>query len=196
VVSQSRFPFAGYERVLDTVVELASPTRGMTVLDLGTGTGNLALRFAAHGCRLWCTDFSAVMLEAARAKLPKAQLVLHDLGANWPAELDRRFDRIVSAYVFHHFELKQKLELINELARERLAASGQLIIADISFPDQESMRRFAQSAADVWEEEAYWRADESVAAIRKSRLKVSYVQVSDCAGVYCVERDDILRPPN
>ncbi len=62
VVSQDVFPFAGYQRVLDTVVMLAGAQPGMSVLDLGTGTANLALRFAALGCDLWCTDFSAPML--------------------------------------------------------------------------------------------------------------------------------------
>jgi len=47
----------------------------------------------------------------ATQKLPKAHFCLHDLRSEWPAELPGRFERIVSAYVFHHFELEEKVAL-------------------------------------------------------------------------------------
>ena len=43
VREQTRFPFNGYERVLETILKLAEPQAGQAVLDLGTGTGNLAI---------------------------------------------------------------------------------------------------------------------------------------------------------
>jgi len=62
VLNLTQFPFYGYEQVLDQVVRQADANHGMTGLDIGTGTGNLALRFAKLGCELWCTDFSEPML--------------------------------------------------------------------------------------------------------------------------------------
>src|SRR5512140_831767 len=126
--TQNRFPFAGYEQVLDTILMLAAPEHGMSVLDIGTGTGNLATRFAENGCEVWCSDFSEGMLAKAREKLPAAHFVLHDLRQPWPAELNRRFDIIVSAYVFHHFETGEKVRLCKELVAEHLAPAGKLII--------------------------------------------------------------------
>jgi putative AdoMet-dependent methyltransferase len=187
VAAQERFPFAGYVEVLSTVVRLAEARPGMSVLDIGTGTGNLARRLADAGCKLWATDFSSQMLQRARTKLPDATLVLHDLDAPWPAELQRSFDRIVSAYVFHHFELKRKVELTGALARERLAPGGRLILADISFRDAAALRRFAVAAGDAWEEEYYWLADESMEALEAAGLQVAYQQVSECAGVYFIK---------
>ena len=146
------FPFAGYERVLASVVERAGAQKGMSVLDLGTGTANLAMLFDALGCELWCTDFSASMLEKARLKLPRAHFALHDLRHDFPPELDRRFDRIVSAYVFHHFELDKKTSLCRELVRERLTPDGKLVIADLSFPTFEAKELFKRQFDD-WEEE-------------------------------------------
>jgi putative AdoMet-dependent methyltransferase len=187
VSAGSAFPFAGYDRVLRTVFERAGARPGMPVLDLGTGTGNLALLFERSGCDVWCTDFSAAMLEKARAKLPGAHFVVHDLRSEWPAELDQRFEAIVSGYVFHHFELRQKVRLCQELVAEGLAPSGRLVIGDISFPDLAAMEALARSAGDLWEEEPYWMADESLEGLRSAGLAASYEQVSACAGVYTIQ---------
>jgi putative AdoMet-dependent methyltransferase len=180
------FPFDGYQRVLDTVIRIAEPQKGMSVLDLGTGTGNLAMRFAEYDCDLWCTDFSEAMLEKAREKLPGAHFLRADLREGWPAELDRRFDRIVSAYVFHHFELDGKVKLCNQLVTQFLAPDGKLIIGDISFPDTQTMNAFAKSIGDLWDQEFYWLADESISALEAAGLNAKYQQVSPCAGVYVI----------
>ncbi len=186
VATQNRFPFDGYEQALAIVVKLAAPARGMSVLDIGTGTGNLALRFAARGCELWCTDFSEPMLAKAREKLPDAHFVLHDLRAAWPAELNRRFDRIVSAYVFHHFGLEEKVALCKDLTAHHLASGGKLVLADLSFTNRQAMESFAQSVGALWEQEPYWLADESIQALAAAGLKVAYLQVSVCAGIYTI----------
>jgi cyclopropane fatty-acyl-phospholipid synthase-like methyltransferase len=186
VIALNRFPFDGYDRALETVVKQAAPEPGMSVLDIGTGTGNLALRFAEHGSELWCSDFSESMLEKARKKLPLAHFVLHDLRADWPAELDRRFDRVVSAYVFHHFDLDGKVGLCRELVAHHLAPKGRLVIADLSFQNQMEMDAFAVSVGDLWEAEPYWLVEESLPALEQADLKVDYVKVSRCAGVYSI----------
>ncbi len=49
-----------------------------------------------------------------------------------PSGLARRFDRIVSAYVCRHFELREKVVAIQRLVRHGLAPSGLLVVADIS----------------------------------------------------------------
>jgi putative AdoMet-dependent methyltransferase len=177
------FPFAGYDEVLQTILSLAEPKPGQSILDLGTGTANLALLFAQHGCELTCTDFSPVMLDIARTKLPQAQFVQHDLRGSWPAELDRRFDCIVSAYVFHHFELEQKIRICSDLLLRRLAPGGHLIIGDLSFPSFVAKESFKQHIPD-WEEELYWFADEAIAGLREAGLTVDYRQISPCAGIY------------
>jgi len=73
VDSGSSFPFAGYAAVLSTVVRYADVEAPHTVLDVGTGTGNLAQRFAPTGCTLWGIDFSDATLEQACRKVPEMQ---------------------------------------------------------------------------------------------------------------------------
>ena len=183
-VSIDRFPFNGYQDVMAKIITLAEPRPSLSVLDLGTGTGNLALRFTAQDCDLWCTDFSAPMLEKARQKLPAAHFILHDLRGDWPPELNRPFDRIVSAYVFHHFELDEKVRIVRSLVSERLAPGGRLVIGDIAFPDAAAREKVKIAAGDEWEGEFYWQADETVQALENLGFIVEYTQVSACAGIF------------
>ena len=48
--SPKTFPFAGYEQVLDEIVSRTAVSPSIRILDLGTGTGNLAKRFIELGC--------------------------------------------------------------------------------------------------------------------------------------------------
>jgi len=183
-VASNQFPFVGYTSVLNTVVRLAGAQSGMRVLDLGTGTGNLASRFARLGCELWCMDFSAAMLEKARVKLPGAHIIQYDLRGDWPAGLPGRFERIVSAYVFHHFELDEKVRLVQRIVSELLLPGDRLVIADIAFPDRPTQEKTRVQLGEAWEQEFYWIADEAQAAFRQVGLRVDYIQVSACAGVF------------
>lgn len=183
-VEQEGFPFTGYNRVLTETVRLAGARPGMSVLDLGTGTAKLARLFQALGCELYCTDFAENMLALARAALPSAQFYKHDLREPLPPELDRRFERIVSAYVFHHFELAEKIAIIGRLARRHLAASGCLVIADISFQTPSALDATRRAAGEQWDEELYWVAADALPALAALPLTVQYRQISDCAGIY------------
>ena len=177
----------GYDAVLETVVRTAEIQPGKRVLDLGIGTGNLALRFVALGCAVWGVDFSLAMLAKARTKLPEVTLVQADLRGEWPpadsaSALTGPFDRIVSTYVLHEFSLDHKVALLRRLAGCSLGPEGRIVIGDISF---ESVQARTDAGADHWdEEEHYWAADETRAACTPAGLHFTYSQVSSCGGVY------------
>ena len=182
------FPFDGYEQVLDQVVRTARVQPGTTVLDLGIGTGNLAARFVRLGCDVWGIDFSSEMLAKAHEKLPQAVLVQAGLLNDWPVELDRRFDRIVSGYVLHEFDLATKVKLLRRLAQRHLADGGRIVIGDIAFPTSQAREQAHRQWVDLWdEEEHYWAADEAVGACKSAGLHVTYKQISSCGGVLVVE---------
>jgi putative AdoMet-dependent methyltransferase len=187
-VAMDQFPFYGYRDLLAEIVRLAQPRQGRSILDLGTGTGNLAVLFARLGCNLWCTDFSQPMLDRARAKLPAAHFLLHDLRADLPPAFDRKFDRIVSAYVFHHFVLEEKIRILRSLVTRHLSTDGRIIIADIAFQNADAMNKLKASLGDAWDDEFYWIASESLPALENAGFKVEYVQVSACAGIFLIQK--------
>ena len=186
VAEQEGFPFAGYTRLLQTVVEQAGVKADDAVLDLGTGTGNLAALAAARGADAYGLDFSAQMLALARVKLPQGHFFQADLRGDWPAALQRRFEIIVSAYVFHHFPLAEKADLAKALVEHSLRPGGRLVIGDIAFADQAAEEAVRRSLGEEWEQEYYWIVDQSLAALEAAGLRVEFIPVSFCAGVFAV----------
>lgn len=183
------FPFDGYERILDAVVELAGAKPGTRVLDLGIGTGNLAQRFIQCGCEVWGLDFSAEMLAKAREKFPQARLFQANLLEEWPADLRPPYDRIVSAYVLHEFPLAAKIAVLRR-AMQYLAPAALLLIADVAFESVADREALRQRYAPDWDEdEFYWAADEAIAAGERAGLRLSYRQLSSCGGIFTVKRE-------
>jgi len=98
---------------------LLGDVSGLNVVDVGCGTGRHAIELAAAGAKITGVDFSAAMLERARAK-PGAESITflrHDLGAALPL-LSGQFDRILCCLVLEHIEdLKMFFAELRRLCR-------------------------------------------------------------------------------
>ena len=130
------------------------------------------------------------MLAEARAKVPQATFVQADLMGDWPAELDRRFDRIVSAYVLHEFDLATKVSFLCKSAQHHLAHGGRIVIGDVAFPTVIARKEAHKRWARLWDEgEHYWAADEALAACERAGLRARYTQVSSCGGVFVIKHE-------
>jgi SAM-dependent methyltransferase len=85
------------------VRDAVGEVRGLSVLDLGCGTGRHALWLAAAGATVTAVDFSEGMLEQARGKAgaEAVRWLVHDLGTPLPFPA-QAFDRVVSGLVLEH----------------------------------------------------------------------------------------------
>lgn len=184
-----RFPFIGYDAVIDAVAQISAPEPGDSVLDIGIGTGNLAKKFADRGCSVYGLDFSAKMLEKASEQLPEATLVQTDLLAeHWPAELDRKFNIVVSAYTFHEFRDADKVRLLQRLFATNLEPGARIIIGDIAFPTKQAEQEAEEKWRRLWDhDEFYWIADQMTDLCAESGIRLRYLQVSECSGIFVAE---------
>lgn len=85
------------------IARLLGDVRGLTVADIGCGTGRHALAVAAGGARVTAVDFSEGMLAKARAK-PGAEavrFVRHDLETPLPLQ-SGAFARVTCCLVLDH----------------------------------------------------------------------------------------------
>jgi tRNA (cmo5U34)-methyltransferase len=123
-----------YERLQDETAA-ATGSGARRVLELGTGTGETALRVLARHPRatLVGVDASDLMLEGARAALPADRVDLR-LGRLEDPLPDGPFDVVVSALAIHHLDGPAKADLFARVAK-RLAPGGRFVLADVVVPE-------------------------------------------------------------
>ncbi len=190
VARDGRFPFDGYGRVLDRVVELANLRPGMPILELGAGTGNLTARLDAAGATVWALDFSAEMLAIARRKVPGARFAQAGLLDAYPNAFRQPFARVVSTYTFHELPLSDKSALLERLFADHLGPEGVIVVGDIGFPDAGALDAMRREAGDDWDDEYYWTSDETAAAADLLGLVHTWEQISSCGAVLTFRRTE------
>jgi malonyl-CoA O-methyltransferase len=98
---------------------LLGDVASLAVADIGCGTGRHTVRLAAAGARVTAVDFSAAMLERARAKpgAESVRFVEHDLARPLPLET-ATFDRVLCCLVLDHVsDLEQCWRELRRLCR-------------------------------------------------------------------------------
>lgn len=124
-------------RFKQELMERASLRDGHTALDVGCGTGTLAIMIKrSHpGCRVTGLDADPDIIEIASRKAAEAQAEVkfdQALANALPYE-DGSFDHVFSSLFFHHLTPADKRETLAELRRV-LRPGGQLHIADFTAP--------------------------------------------------------------
>ncbi len=152
----------GWEELEDAVAAAVPAVE--TVLELGTGTGETALRvLARHPEAHWTgIDASQAMLARARERLPLADLRVQRLEDPLP---DGPFDAVVSVLAVHHLDGEGKRDLFRRIA----AVTDVFVLGDLVVPERpEDAAIFVDGVYDVpssvpehlaWLQEAGFEAD-------------------------------------
>jgi ubiquinone/menaquinone biosynthesis C-methylase UbiE len=132
------------------LLEQASPASGDRVLDLGCGTGTLALliKRAQPGAEVSGLDADPEMLASGRAKAAADGVEIRfdeGLSNELPYE-DGSLDAVVSTLFFHHLVPTVKRQTAAEIARV-LRPGGELHVADWGRPSDPVMRALSVS---IW----------------------------------------------
>jgi SAM-dependent methyltransferase len=127
-------------RFKDQLLEQAALEPGMRVLDLGCGTGTLAVwaKQRHPDVELTGLDGDPEVLARGRRKAAAAgvDVTLEEgLSFDLPYE-DGRFDRVLSSLFFHHLKHEAKTATAREIARV-LRPGGELHVADFGPPPRD-----------------------------------------------------------
>ncbi len=157
-----------YHDLLDLVVVRCQVRAGDRVLDIGTGTGELARRFAQHrDCRVVGLDPSQVMIDAARRKAAEGQWgeVLFQVSEKPFLEIPYpggAFDAVASTQAFHHLHERHKAAAVREMARVLRSpeeaqgrGGGRLAIGDPMFENRAALEAALARWPDDLEEEYF-----------------------------------------
>lgn len=109
------------------VIAMLGDVRGLSVVDVGCGTGRHAIRLAAEGAKVTALDFSEGMMERARSKpgWEKITLLHHDLAQPLPFP-GGAFDRVLCCLVIEH--IREPEFLFRELGRV-CRADGRMVVS-------------------------------------------------------------------
>ena len=125
----------GFTHLRDAIVEHAQPCAEDVVVDVGAGTGLLALALAPQVKRVWAIDISGAMVEYLRAKAVSGGIENIDAAVSSAASLplfDATADLVVSNYCFHHLDNEGKDQALGEAYRV-LRPGGRLVFGDMMF---------------------------------------------------------------
>jgi ubiquinone/menaquinone biosynthesis C-methylase UbiE len=139
---------AAWDRILDLVL----PGAALDALDVGCGTGFLALELAVRGHRVTGVDFAPAMIAEARRKAAEGRVAIRfeEADAERLPFAARHFDLVISRHVL--WTLPHPEVAIDEWIRI-LRPGGRLVIVDskadapAAFPPSENARTSSEYAA-------------------------------------------------
>ena len=115
-------------------LELSGWQPGEKVLDLCTGTGDLAITFASQGADVFGIDIARGMLKRARVKsatTAPARTSWFEMDATALAFADNAFEVSVLSLALHHMPVQVQLQVMRELRR---VTSRRIVIIEPDVP--------------------------------------------------------------
>ncbi|HZT66398.1 MAG TPA: methyltransferase domain-containing protein [Acidimicrobiales bacterium] len=125
----------GLGKVIETVIDVADPAPGDTIVDLGCGSGQLSIPLAQRGASVVAVDVSPAMTEMLESNAAEAEVEGVEPVTAPIEDLDLRpgsADAVVSNYALHHLRDEDKAAVVEQAARW-LRPGGRLVIGDMMF---------------------------------------------------------------
>jgi putative AdoMet-dependent methyltransferase len=135
--------FSRYDELLEKIVAAS----GHSVLEFGSGTGNLTKKIIQAELKVIAVEPSYEMRQIAQSKAELKDVLFMDGDMeNFPV-LARPIDTIVSSFVFHHLTLLEKERAVLKYA-SLLKSGGKVIFGDTLFLSETHLTRAIQKAKD------------------------------------------------
>ena len=175
------YPFAGYTELHQQVFDIVHAREGVSVLDLGCGTGKLTARILEAGHPVTAVDFSGQMLQAAAHNAPGATFVQGELTQVPDLLAGQTFDCIIAVYALHHLPDAEKYALLTAL-REHLNPEGVIVLGDVSFPDRDGLEAVREAYEEDWDDSEFYLVREELEQALP-QFDVDCIPISFCADV-------------
>lgn len=118
-----------YQDLASAITSRLDVRPGEKVLDVGSGTGNIACNIKTEGVQIYGIDISPVGVAMHRQKDPRAQLVVGDISQPLPYE-DSFFDKVYSNNTLYTIPRENREEVFKEMYRV-LKPSGKIVISNV-----------------------------------------------------------------
>lgn len=118
----------------EAAVRRAGAAPGRTILDLCTGTGEIAIRCARRGAKVTAVDLTPSMFTRAEHKARKLPVGFAGMDARHLAFPDATFDAVLLSFALHDMPRKVRIQVLREAAR---VAKEKVVILDYDIPQRE-----------------------------------------------------------
>ncbi|MFL6192771.1 MAG: class I SAM-dependent methyltransferase [Thermoanaerobaculia bacterium] len=170
----------------EAAVRKAGAAPGREILDLCTGTGEIALRCARRGARVTAVDLTPSMFLRARRKARRLPVRFTGMDARHLAFPDGSFDAVLLSFALHDMPRRVRVEVLREAAR---VAREKVVILDYDPPLRQPWRRLVLGGLGLFETPylaSFAREGNARGAIEEAGLTVS-ATVRPFQGLFAVQ---------